>query len=158
MGLVEVAVSGLWLESSGPMAMGLSPMFVWTLLPNSPTRGRRWLISQTAVPSRRKWSGLIEEPGIEKAVQIPASNLHSHSHKILGCHVASGMAGHILTQRLEKRLVADFAAQCVEGHCASLIDAAAEKGAGFGIRRRPIGRTPDHLPELLKTAAARLVV
>ena len=69
----------------------------------------RGLISLTAVPSRRKWSGLTEEPGIEKAVQIPARNLLSHSHKILGCYVASGMAGHILTQRLEKRLVADFA-------------------------------------------------
>ena len=63
-----------------------------------------WLISQIAVPSRRKWSGFTEEPGIEKAVQIPARNLLSHSHKILGCDVASGMAGHILTQRLEKRL------------------------------------------------------
>ena len=133
-------------------------MFACTPLPNSPTRGRRCLTSQTAVHSRRRWSGLTEEPGIEKAVQIPACNLLSHSDKILGCHVASGMAGHILTQHLEKRLLADFAAQCVKGHWASLIDAAAEKGAGVGIRRRPIDRSPDHLPELLETAAAGLVV
>ena len=139
------------------MVIGLSLMFVWTP-PHSPTRGRRCLISQTAIHSRRRWSGLTEEPGIEKAVQIPARSLLSHSHKILGCHVAPGMAGHILTQRLEKRLVTDFASQCLESHCASLIDAATEKGAGVGIRRRPIGRTPDRLPELLETASAGLVV
>ena len=84
-------------------------MLVWTPLPNSPTWRRSWLISQTAVHARRKRGGLTEEPGIEKVVQFPARNLLSQSDKIFGCHVTPGMAGHILTQHLEKHLVADFA-------------------------------------------------
>ena len=111
--------------------MGLSPMLVWTPLPDSPTRGRRCLTSQTAVHSRRKRSGLTEEPGIEKVVQFPARNLLSHDHKVFGGHVTPGMAGHILTQSLEKRLVADFAAQRAIAPLAYTLPLKGEPGSGF---------------------------
>ena len=90
------------------------------------------------------------EPRVEQPVQVAFRDLLGNRHEVRGRHVAAGVAGHVLAQHPEERLVADLFPQRVQRHGASLVHRQRERIAGVRISGRSVVRFPYVLPEVVE--------